>query len=159
MLFLIILLSVAMIFDCVILCFLVLMQLPKKEAGAGLAFGGAATDALFGAGSGNFLTKATKYSAGIFFALAIILSLLQSARAHRPGSDFMKRVQEQQNAQNAITAPPQPANPPASPASQPAVAPGTNTLSIPAVERSTNTAAPLLAIPTNPAPAPATQPK
>lgn len=159
MLFLIILLSAVMIFDCIILCFLVLMQLPKKEAGAGLAFGGAATDALFGAGSGNFLTKATKYSAAIFFALAIILSLLQSARAHRPGSDFMKRVQEQQNAQNAITAPPAPASAPASPASQPTSAPGTNGFSIPPVEQSTNNAAPLLAIPTNPAPAPATQSK
>ena len=60
MLFLIILLTAAMVIDCVILVFLVLMQLPKKEAGAGLAFGAGATDALFGAGSGNFLTKATK---------------------------------------------------------------------------------------------------
>src|SRR6185312_16675447 len=87
MLFLIILLSVAMVIDCVILVFLVLMQLPKKEAGVGLAFGGAATDALFGAGSGNFLTKATKYTAGIFFAFAILLSVLQNWRAHQSGSE------------------------------------------------------------------------
>lgn len=106
MLFLIILLSVAMVIDCVILVFLVLMQLPKKEAGAGLAFGGAATDALFGAGSGNFLTKATKYTAAVFFALAIILSVLQSHRAHQPGSDFMERVRQSQNAQPTIAAPP-----------------------------------------------------
>src|SRR5579859_6797080 len=102
------LLTLLMVLDCVVLVFLVLIQLPKKEAGAGLAFGGAATDALFGAGSGNFLTKATKYSAGIFFALAILLSVLQSARAHQPGSNFLKRVQEQQNAQSQITAPPAP---------------------------------------------------
>jgi len=88
-LFLIIILSVFLVIICTILVFLVLMQLPKKEAGAGLAFGGAATDALFGAGSGNVLTKATKWSAGIFFALAILLSLLQSYRAHQPGSDFL----------------------------------------------------------------------
>ena len=53
------------------------MQLPKKEAGAGMAFGGGATDALFGAGSGNALTKITKYSAGVFFGLVIVLSMLQ----------------------------------------------------------------------------------
>ena len=61
--FLIGLLTVVMVLNCVILIFLVLIQLPKKDAGAGLAFGGGATDALFGAGSGNVLTKITKYAA------------------------------------------------------------------------------------------------
>src|SRR5215475_5771282 len=106
MLFLIILLSVALVLDCIVLVFLVLMQLPKKEAGAGLAFGGAATDALFGAGSGNFLTKTTKWTAAVFFALSLALSLLQSYKAHQPGSDFLQRVKEHQNAQPGITAPP-----------------------------------------------------
>ena len=113
-LFLIILLSVVMVIDCTILVFLVLMQLPKKEAGAGLAFGGAATDALFGAGSGNFLTKATKYTAGIFFALAIILSVLQTHRAYQPGSDFLQKVKAVQSEQPAIAAPPAATPPPAS---------------------------------------------
>jgi len=121
MLFLIILLSVAMVLDCVILVFLVLMQLPKKEAGAALAFGGAATDALFGAGSGNFLTKATKYAAGIFFGLAIFLSILQSVRAHQPGSEFMEKVKQHQNEQPALAAPP-------APAPAPSAAPATNVL-------------------------------
>jgi preprotein translocase subunit SecG len=121
-LFLIIVLSVVMVLDCTILVFLVLMQLPKKEAGAGLAFGGAATDALFGAGSGNFLTKATKYAAGIFFALAILLSLLQSYRAHQPGSDFLQRVKEHQSETPSIAAPPVATPPPAAqPAAPPAV--------------------------------------
>jgi preprotein translocase subunit SecG len=122
-LFLIILLSVVMVIDCTILVFLVLMQLPKKEAGAGLAFGGAATDALFGAGSGNFLTKATKYTAGIFFALAIILSLLQSWRAHQPGSEFLQKVKAAQSEQSAISAPPTTPPPAAQPMTTP---PGTN---------------------------------
>ena len=39
------LLTVAFVLDCVLLILLVLIQLPKKEAGAGVAFGGAATDA------------------------------------------------------------------------------------------------------------------
>src|SRR5580700_8676189 len=79
-----ILLSVLMFVDCVFLVFLVLLQLPKKDAGAGMAFGGAATDALFGAGSGNVLTKVTKYVAGIFFGLALLMALMA---AHKPKSD------------------------------------------------------------------------
>jgi preprotein translocase subunit SecG len=77
-------LTVLMFLDCVLLVFLVLLQLPKKDAGAGMAFGGAATDALFGAGSGNVLTKITKYMAGIFFGLALLMALLA---AHKPKSD------------------------------------------------------------------------
>src|SRR5271154_119839 len=77
-------LTVLMFMDCILLVFLVLLQLPKKEAGAGLAFGGAATDALFGAGSGNVLTKITKYVAGVFFGLAILMALMA---AHKPPSD------------------------------------------------------------------------
>ncbi len=110
MLFVIILFSVVMVIDCVLLVFLVLMQLPKKEAGAGLAFGGAATDALFGAGSGNLLTKMTKYCAVIFFALAILLSMIESRRAHSPGSDFMEKVRQHQNDQPVMAPPPVPAN-------------------------------------------------
>lgn len=71
-------LTLLMFLDCVILVLLVLLQLPKKEAGAGLAFGGGATDALFGAGSGNVLTKITKYAAGIFFCLAILMAMVAS---------------------------------------------------------------------------------
>jgi preprotein translocase subunit SecG len=76
LMFFIYLLTVVLVLDCVILVLLVLVQLPKKEAGMGQAFGGAATDALFGAGSGNVLTKMTKWGAGIFFALAIALTVL-----------------------------------------------------------------------------------
>src|SRR2546423_10948030 len=70
------LLTAILVLDCLFLLLLILIQLPKKEAGAGMAFGGAATDALFGAGSGTALTKITKYAAGIFFVLAIILAAL-----------------------------------------------------------------------------------
>jgi len=74
--FFIYLLTAVLVLDCVILVMLVLVQLPKKEAGMGQAFGGAATDALFGAGSGNVLTKMTKWGAGIFFALSIALTIM-----------------------------------------------------------------------------------
>ena len=69
--FIIGLLTLVLVLDCIVLVLLVLIQLPKKEAGAGLAFGGAASDALFGAGSGNVLTKVTKYSATIFFVTTL----------------------------------------------------------------------------------------
>src|SRR3954469_8742013 len=97
-------LTVVLVIDCLFLTLLVLVQLPKKEAGMGQAFGGgatgaafgagrgdaapkkeagmgqafggAATDALFGAGSGNALTKMTKYATAIFFILTLMISIL-----------------------------------------------------------------------------------
>jgi preprotein translocase subunit SecG len=80
---------------CLILILLVLMQLPKKDAGAGLAFGGAATDALFGAGSGNFLTKATKYVATLFFVLTILISVLQSRFSNSAGAELQRAIDRQ----------------------------------------------------------------
>lgn len=79
MMILVWLLTIVLVLDCLLLTLLVLVQLPKKEAGAGLAFGGGATDALFGAGSGNALTKITKYAAGVFFVLAIVLSAISGS--------------------------------------------------------------------------------
>ena len=79
--FLIGLLTVVLVLDCVLLILLMLIQLPKKEAGAGVAFGGAATDALFGAGTGNVLTKVTKYATITFFVLAILLGTLGHDRS------------------------------------------------------------------------------
>src|SRR5438034_7362015 len=90
--FLIGLLTLVMVLDCVVLIFLVLIQLPKKDAGAGLAFGGSATDALFGAGSGTVLTKITKYAATGFFVMALILSILQSNYHRRAGSALSKSL-------------------------------------------------------------------
>jgi preprotein translocase subunit SecG len=72
-------LTVLLVLNCIVLILLVLIQLPKKEAGMGMAFGAGATEALFGAGSGNVLTKVTKYSAGIFLGLSLVLSV---ANAH-----------------------------------------------------------------------------
>jgi len=87
--FIIGLLSFLMVLDCIVLILLVLIQLPKKDAGAGLAFGAGATDALFGAGSGTVLTKITKYTATIFFVMAIILSVMQSSYNNRRVSALM----------------------------------------------------------------------
>lgn len=90
-------LTLLMVADCILLVFLVLLQLPKKEAGAGTAFGGAATDALFGAGSGNVLTKITKYVAGIFFGLAIIMAVMASHQT-RTGAASLEEELMKRNA-------------------------------------------------------------
>src|SRR5580765_2272871 len=110
MAFLIGLLTLVMVLDCVIVVLLVLIQLPKKEAGAGLAFGGGATDALFGAGSGTVLTKITKYAAAGFFVMALILSVLQSNYHRRTGTEFRNRLETEQTQLpgNAPMTPPAP---------------------------------------------------
>lgn len=96
------LLTVVLILDCLFLVLLVLVQLPKKEAGAGLAFGGGTSDAIFGAGSGNALTKITKYAAGGFLGLTLIISVLTGMNRHR-ASDIDQKLQEA--SKGAATAP------------------------------------------------------
>lgn len=99
------LLTVLLVLDSLLLILLVLIQLPKKEAGAGLAFGGGATDALFGAGSGNALTKITKYAAVVFFVLLMIISVIQTTGRSRSTSSFERAV-DQQNKQVPAALPP-----------------------------------------------------
>ena len=96
-------LTVLMVLDCIALIFLVLIQLPKKEAGMGTAFGGGATDALFGAGSGNALTMITKYAAGIFLVLSLTLSILN---AQKVKSGIGKKLKEAPAAAAPATLPP-----------------------------------------------------
>ncbi len=79
--FLIGLFTVILFLTCVFLVFLILLQLPKKEAGMGTAFGGAATDALFGSGTGTALTTITKYATTVFFLLALTLSVVNARRS------------------------------------------------------------------------------
>jgi preprotein translocase subunit SecG len=105
MAFIIGVLTFILVLDCLLLILLVLIQLPKKEAGAGVAFGGAATDALFGAGSGNVLTKTTKYAAGTFFVLAIALRVIQYHYYHGDTAEFRRAMEEQRLPATAPAAP------------------------------------------------------
>jgi len=90
------LLTAILVLDCLLLMLLVLIQLPKKEAGLGQAFGAGATDALFGAGSGNVLTKVTKYTTGVFFVLTLLISMLQGHEARaRVGDPRLKLSMEE----------------------------------------------------------------
>src|SRR5690242_10894548 len=142
------LLTFLMVLDCIVLVLLVLIQLPKKEAGAGLAFGGAASDALFGAGSGNVLTKVTKYSATIFFVMALVLSILQSRYHGRSTSSFQQKLSQQPTLPaSGVTTAAKGNSPMAIPA--PAVTPSNNLPLTSATAQPEATNAP--AAPTNPA--------
>ncbi len=106
--FLVGILTFILVLNCLLLILLVLIQLPKKDAGAGLAFGGGAADALFGAGSGNALTKITKYAIGLFLGLALVLGYLQDKVYSSKGSidpQFAKDVQQKLLQATPITAP------------------------------------------------------
>jgi preprotein translocase subunit SecG len=111
-----------LVINCLVLILLVLVQLPKKDAGAGLAFGGGAADALFGAGSGNALTKITKYSTIVFFALALLIGVLQDRSHEGNTSAFEKQLQQIQTQTPPVTP---------SQATTPVVAPKNNLLSVP----------------------------
>jgi preprotein translocase subunit SecG len=116
-------LTVLLVINCLLLILLVLVQLPKKDAGAGMAFGAGTADALFGAGSGNTLTQITKYTAIVFLVLSLFLGYLQSKARYDSGSaKFSQMVEEKQN-QSPAAAPVQ------SPKPQPTPSAANNLLS------------------------------
>ena len=95
------LLSVVLVLDCIVLIFLVLLQLPKKEAGMGTAFGGGAADALFGAGSGNALTMITRYSAIVFFSVSLIMAVITTRGRAAQSNAFEEALDKPGQAQSA----------------------------------------------------------
>jgi preprotein translocase subunit SecG len=109
-------LTFLLIINCLMLILLVLVQLPKKDAGAGIAFGAGTADALFGAGSGNVLTKITKYATVVLLLLALVIGYLQD-KAHQGGSSAaFERMVEQKQMQRTVS--PAPGKQPAAPAQQ-----------------------------------------
>src|SRR2546426_10733705 len=62
----------------------VLMQRPKNE-GLGAAFGGGMTENLFGAQTTNVLAGFTRWLGGIFFLLALTLSVLYAKQSSTVG--------------------------------------------------------------------------
>ena len=128
-------LTFLLVINCLLLILLILMQLPKKDAGAGVAFGGAAADALFGAGSGNFLTQTTRYATIALFALSLVLGYLEvRLNIRSSGSEFENAVQQKQ-AQTPTAVPPSaaPANPRGpTPTNVVALPPGAPSVSLPA---------------------------
>jgi len=125
------LLTFLLVLDCIVLVFLVLIQLPKKDAGAGLAFGGAASDALFGAGSGNVLTKITKYTATIFFVMTIGLAFVES-HARTGGNSFLQNLSKEPSALPMSPGPAPAASPsaPTTSSNVPLLPPGTTSTNL-----------------------------
>ena len=118
-------LTVVLVLNCLLLILLVLVQLPKKDAGVGMAFGGGAADALFGAGSGNVLTKITKWATGIFFVMSLVLCMMQQSANRSNSPAFEQAVQQKQSKMPAAVPPSLP--PPATPTT------GSNSASVPAI--------------------------
>jgi preprotein translocase subunit SecG len=74
---------------CILLVLIILMQKSKQEAGLGAAFGGAATEQIFGAGTTSVLTKATIWGTALFFIITLVLAMYYS-RGHQKGASGSK---------------------------------------------------------------------
>jgi len=90
-------LTIILFLTSLFLILLVLVQLPKKEAGLGTAFGGGTTDALFGAGAGNVLTQLTKYCTILFLVLCLVLARMNKldSETNTASTDKGKAKKEQ----------------------------------------------------------------
>lgn len=117
-------LTVILVLTSLLLILLVLIQLPKKDAGPGVAFGGGATEAMFGAGSGTALTKITKYCAATFMGLSLLLAVVNAHRAH--SVDRTLELELQRKAAEA-----RPTLPPAAPLADGAAGPSLQLLTLP----------------------------
>ena len=103
--FIIVLLTTFLLLDCLLLILLVLIQLPKKEAGMGLAFGAGAADALLGAGSGNAMTKLTKYAAAFFLGMVVLLAILAQSTFKRSTSTLEEVIKAEANKAKPVSIP------------------------------------------------------
>jgi len=105
-------LTFILVLTSILLILLILVQLPKKEAGLGTAFGGGTTDALFGAGAGNVLTKLTKWCTITFFVITMSLSVLNARQARSKETnlernlELLNQKETQENLQAPSTVPP-----------------------------------------------------
>ena len=143
-------LTFLLILIALFLILLVLVQLPKKEAGVGMAFGAGMSEMLLGAGSGNVLTRITKYSVGIFLGLSLIVSVLLSSHYRSSGLNVSRALEEKARATQALP----PTQPPANSGLQPMLS-STNTTPAPALISTTTVVNPTPAVTPAPEPVPA----
>ena len=89
---------------CLFLILIVLMQPSKADGGLGAAFGAGATDTLFGARTGNVLTKGTIWGATILFVTSVLLAILI---AHQKPTSIVldKAVTTQKSAEKTAAMP------------------------------------------------------
>lgn len=83
--------TVLLVFLCVFLCFIILLQRPRQDSGMGAALGGGGiAESAFGAESGNILTKATVWFSVIFFVVGFALYLGFLYRDRRAQEDLRR---------------------------------------------------------------------
>lgn len=87
-------LTFGLVLSSVLLILLILVQLPKKEAGGGLAFGGGASQAVLGAGAGSALTRLTRNLTIFFLTVALLNSVLVSRIHDGKGSAAIEEALE-----------------------------------------------------------------
>jgi preprotein translocase subunit SecG len=67
---------------CGLLCLLILVQ-ESRSSGLGVAFGGEASDSVFGTATADILKRATGWLIAIFMAASLLLSIWTSGLARR----------------------------------------------------------------------------
>ncbi len=114
------LLSLILVVISLFLGLLILLQLPKKEAGITAAFGAESTAAIFGAGSGTALTTITRWSATLFLALCFIIAVMTAQQSRSRTSKIKDLLDKPAAAAPVTPGTPAPATPAPSPAPAPA---------------------------------------
>lgn len=80
----------ALVLVCLLMVLVILMQRSKQE-GIGAAFGAGMTESVFGADTGNILSKTTVWCAVLFFAITLSLSVI-AANKYRAGASGLSQV-------------------------------------------------------------------
>ncbi len=131
------LLTLVLVVLAMFLGLLILLQLPKKEAGITAAFGAESTAAIFGAGSGTALTHLTRWVATAFLSLCLVIAVMTSRHTTARSTKIREAVATPAAATTTVNA---------NPAAAPALVP-------------TNAARPTAPAPIAPAPSAPSAPK
>jgi preprotein translocase subunit SecG len=105
------LLTLVLVVLAMFLGLLILLQLPKKEAGITAAFGAESTAAIFGAGSGTALTHLTRWVATAFLSLCLVIAVMTSRHTTARSTKIREAVATPAAATSTVNA-----NPAAAPA-------------------------------------------
>lgn len=103
-------LTLILVLISIFLVLLVLVQLPKKEAGVGMAFGAGMSEMILGAGSGNVLTRITKYTVGAYLVLALALSVMIAGKARQENQGVLRALEDQARTTPAAPVTPAPSS-------------------------------------------------
>jgi protein translocase SecG subunit len=95
--FIIGLLLFVLFLNAIFLILLILVQLPKKETGVGMAFGGGAGEALFQGGAASALSKMTTKATIAFLCFTVVVSVLVSANSSSRSSGKISKLLEEES--------------------------------------------------------------